>query len=141
VLNAGKHRWLIQPNFSYTLFHEGTGIEASQRIMYGFNTENGKTNYQSGQEFHFDWVVAKHFDFGLTAGLFGFWYRQTTDDTGSGATAGDLIGRSWGLGPMIQYGREIFGFPVSAAVRYMKVFQHTNRVDDDSFIFQLGVSF
>ena len=141
VLNAGRHRWLIQPHFSYTLFHEGTGLEVSQRIMYGFNTTNGRTNYRSGQEFHFDWAVGHRFDFGMTLGMFGFWYRQTTADGGRGATVGDLKGKSWGFGPAIQYSSEVFGVPVTGAVRYQKVMQHRNRLDDDSFFFQLVVNF
>jgi hypothetical protein len=130
VLNAGKNRWMIQPNFSYTLFHEATGIEVSQRLMYGFNTRNDKTSYRSGQELHFDYAVGKRFDFGLTAGLFGFWYRQTTADGGRGATTGNLKGKAWGIGPMLQYSGEVLGVPVSSTVRYQKVFQHMNRTID-----------
>jgi hypothetical protein len=141
VLNAGKNRWMIQPNFSYTLFHEATGIEVSQRFMYAFNSRNEQTKYNSGQEFHFDWAAGKRFDFGLTAGLFGFWYRQTTNDHGRGATTGNLKGRAWGIGPMLQYSGEVLGVPASATVRYQKVFQHYNRTDDDSIWFQVAVSF
>ena len=61
VLNPGRNRWTIQPNFSYSLFHEPTRIELSQRFMYAFNTKNNKTNYDSGDEFHFDWALGKQF--------------------------------------------------------------------------------
>jgi hypothetical protein len=141
VLNAGKNRWMFQPNFSYTLFHEATGIEVSQRLMYAFNTTNDKTDYSSGQEFHFDYAVGKRFDFGLTAGIFGFWYRQTTADSGQGATAGSLEGRSRGFGPLLQYSGGVHGRSVSGVVRYLKVVEDENRVDDNSFFFQLAVSF
>ncbi len=142
VLNAGRHRWSFQPHVGYTLFHEGTGIEASQRIMYSFNTKNGRTNYRSGQEFHFDWALGKRFESGLQAGLFGVWYRQTTADGGQGAQAtGNLKGKAWGIGPVVQYSGELFGVPFSTAIRYQKVPQHRNRVDDDGFFFQAAFSF
>ncbi len=141
VLNAGRNRWTIQPNFSYTLFHEPTGIELSQRIMYAVNLRNDKTNYNSGDEFHFDWALGKRFGEGWQAGLFGFFYRQTTGDKGRGATVGSLKGRGWGLGPIVQYSSEIGGVPVTGALRYQKVLQHRNRTDDDSFMFNFIASF
>jgi len=141
VLNAGRHRWTLQPNFSYTLFHEPTGIELSQRIMYAYNVENDKTNYKSGQEFHFDWALGKRFGEGLQAGLFGYFYRQTTGDSGQGATLGNLKGKAWGIGPIVQYSSEIGDVPVTAALRFQKVLQHRKRTDDDSFMFNLVASF
>ena len=142
TLNAGKYRWTFQPYVAYTLFDEGTGLEASQRIMYAFNTKNGRTNYRSGQEFHFDWAVGKRFDSGFTVGAFGFWYRQTTADGGRGAQqTGDLKGKAWGIGPVVQYSREIAGIPTTAAFRWQRVPQHRNRVDDDSFMFTIAFSF
>lgn len=141
VLNAGKNRWTIQPNFSYTLFHEPTGIELSQRIMYAFNLENDETNYESGQELHFDWALGKQFGEGWQAGLFGFFYRQTTGDSGKGATLGSLKGKGWGVGPIVQYSGKIGDVPATAILRYQKVQQDKNRTDDDSLMFNFVLSF
>ncbi len=141
VLNAGRYRWTIQPNFSYTLFHEPTGIELSQRFMYAFNLKNDRTDYRSGQEFHFDWALGKQFGEGWQAGLFGYFYRQTTGDSGRGATLGSLKGRAWGFGPIVQYSDEIWDFPVTAALRAQKVMQHRRRTDDTSVMFNFFVSF
>jgi hypothetical protein len=140
VLNAGRNRWTFQPHLAYTLFHEGTGLDVTQRIMYALNTENPQTNYQSGQEFHFDWSLSKRFDFGLTVGVFGYYYTQTTGDSGSGAVTGNLKGRAYGLGPAIRYSRELFGVPLSLGFRYQKVLQDHNRVDDDSFWLDFAVT-
>ncbi len=141
VLNTGKYRWHIQPNFSYTLLHEPTGIELSQRIMYGFSIQNDRTKYKSGQEFHFDWVLGKRFGDGWQAGLFGYWYRQVTGDSGRGATLGDFKGKAWGIGPLVQYSSEIAGVPITGALRYQRVFQHRNRIDDTAAMLHLSVSF
>lgn len=141
VLSAGRNRWTIQPNFAYTLFHQPTGIELSQRIMYAFNLRNDKTNYNSGDEFHFDWALGKRFGQGWQAGLFGYAYKQTTGDDGRGATVGDLKGKAWGLGPIVQYSSEIGRVPVTGALRFQKVMQHRNRTDDDSVMFNFFVSF
>jgi len=141
VLNAGRYRWTIQPNFSYTLLYEPTGIELSQRTMYAINLKNDRTDYNSGDEFHLDWALGKRFGNGWQAGLFGFFYKQITADDGRGATLGDLKGKSWGIGPIIQYSREYWGTPVTAALRVQKVMQHRKRTDDDSIMFNFIMSF
>jgi hypothetical protein len=142
VLNAGRNRWTIQPNFSYTLLYKPAGIELSQRIMYAFNLKNNKTDYNSGDEFHFDWALGKRFGQGWQAGLFGFAYKQTTGDDGRGAVVvGNLKGKGWGLGPIVQYSSEIGSVPVTGALRVQKVMQHRNRTDDDSVMFNFIASF
>ena len=62
-------------------------------------------------------------------------------DDGRGATLGNLKGKGWGLGPIVQYSREYWGVPVTAALRGQKVMQHRNRTDDDSVMFNFFVSF
>ncbi len=54
---------------------------------------------------------------------------------------GNLKGKGWGLGPIVQYSREIGGLPVTAASRAQKLMQHRNRTDDDSAMFNFFLSF
>ena len=123
------------------MFHEPTRIELSQRFMYAVNLRNDKTNYNSGDEFHFDWALGKRFGDGWQAELFGFFYRQVTGDSGRSAVLGNLQGRAWGIGPIVQYSDEIGGVPVTAALRFQGVLQHRDRTDDDSVMFNFFVSF
>ncbi len=141
TLNPGKHRWGFQPFRSWTLLHQDTGLEVSQRLMYTSYLKNTKTQYESGSEFHFDYAIGKHFDFGLTAGIAGYFVTQVTGDSGQGAVLGDFQGRSWGIGPMIQYSRLVYGLPFSLAARYQKTMLHRNRVDDDSLWFQATIGY
>ena len=141
TLNPGKNRWGFQPFLSWTLLHQQTGLEASQRLMYTSYLKNSKTQYESGSEFHFDYAIGKHFDNGLTAGIFGYFVTQVSGDSGQGATLGDFQGRSWGIGPMIQYSRLVYGLPFSVAARYQKTMLHRNRVDDDSLWLQATIGY
>ena len=45
---------------------------------------NTTTNYQSGDELHFEAALNEHFPFGLAAGVGGYYYQQLTADGGSG---------------------------------------------------------
>ena len=54
---------------------------------------------------------------------------------------GDLKGKAWGFGPIVQYSREYSGTPVTMGLKVQKVMQHRNRTDDDSVYFNVVVSF
>ena len=108
LANIGRNYWTFEPILAVTYLNEG-GQELSAKMMYDINTENHDTDYQSGQEFHTDFVAAQHFKalkIGLdnwTAGVGGFWYYQTTDDEASGAKLDGSQGRQIALGPQVGY--------------------------------------
>jgi hypothetical protein len=69
-----------------------------------FNTENHKTDYRSGTQFHLDMTIAEHLPF--LGGIIGvganaFYCQQITGDSGSGARLGDVKGRTIGIGPVL----------------------------------------
>jgi len=76
LANAGRGYWTIEPVFAATYLSD-SGIEVSGKFMYDFNLKNNDTNYQSGEEFHFDYTVGYHVDKQLTLGLGGYYYLQT----------------------------------------------------------------
>ncbi len=64
---------------------------------------NTATDYQTGIEMHFEWELAEHLPFGLSAGVGGYLYQQLTGDSGSGADLGPFIGRVASVGPVLSY--------------------------------------
>jgi len=99
--NIGHHYLGIQPLFGFTYLN-AEGVEASIKLMYVFNTRNEATRYQSGQDFHTDFIVGKHFD-GWTAGIGGYALQQTSDDSVNGVTVADARGRVIALGPRASF--------------------------------------
>jgi len=102
--NLGNHYWTFEPLAAVTYLNEA-GYELSAKFMYDFNTCNTcspQGNYTSGQEFHTDFVAAKHFG-PWAAGVGGYYYQQTTDDQINNVQQSQSRGRTVALGPQFSY--------------------------------------
>jgi len=106
LANVGRNCFTFEPIFAFTYLNQ-SGCEVSAKFMYDFNLKNSDTNYQSGQEFHVDYAVARHLKNDWTVGLAGYCYFQTTDDEVAGAPVppDGNKGKVFALGPTVQYGR------------------------------------
>lgn len=133
LANTGRNYWMFEPVFAASYLSD-QGWEASGKFMYDFNTRNDDTDYRSGQEFHFDYTLAKHF--GKTAfGIGGYYYRQTTDDSGPGAPPGGNRGEAFAVGPQFIYE----GAKVKAILKYQVETRTENRPEGNTFWFKLIV--
>jgi hypothetical protein len=101
LANIGRNYWTFEPVAAFTWLNP-IGCELSAKLMYDVNTENRETDYDSGDEFHTDVTLGKHWG-GFAAGLNGFYYQQVTDDTGPGAPEDGNKGKQIGWGPAINY--------------------------------------
>lgn len=54
--NTGLNYWTFETDFAATYLNQETGQDYSVVVGYGYNTENDDTDYQSGDEFHIDYV-------------------------------------------------------------------------------------
>lgn len=104
-----KNHWTFEPVLATTYFWKGWDFSA--KLMYDFNTSNDEYLHPSGtvgkldpgQEFHFDYAVDYTTGFGLSAGLVGYNYWQTTEDEFNGVTVADSKSRVGGIGFGIKY--------------------------------------
>lgn len=102
LANTGRNYWTFEPIFGITYLSD-SGFEASGKFMYDFNTENRDTNYKSGQEFHFDYLIGYQFK-PWSIGLNGYYYKQITDDKVDGDVVADgFKGQVFAVGPSIKY--------------------------------------
>lgn len=102
IANVSRHYWTFEPIFAVTYMSDG-GFEVSSKFMYDFNTENDDTDYQSGQEFHFDYTIGYKIS-NWRAGLGGYYYKQVTNDELNGNKFIDgFKGQAFALGPQVQY--------------------------------------
>lgn len=85
--NTGANYYSAEPFFSFTYLND-TGWEVSSRIAYNKKTKNSdyrpaadapRMDYQSGDEFHVDYLLGKRFG-PVGIGLSGYYMKQTTDD-------------------------------------------------------------
>lgn len=102
LANIGRNYWAAQAVYGVSWI-DPNGINADAKVMYAFNQKNKDTDYKSGQELIVDYSLGWGFGNGLTAGVGGYLYQQTTDDKQFGATVADKKGRALSIGPSIKY--------------------------------------
>lgn len=105
-----KNHWTIEPVLAASYFLHG--FDLSAKLMYDFNTSNsdylnpatGTTSkLDPGQEFHMDWAADYSFKNGISAGVVGYNYWQTTDDEIDGATQPGAKSEVGGIGIGAKY--------------------------------------
>jgi len=101
---------------------------------FTFNFENDPTNYQTGDEFHWEWAIGYELMKGLVLGVVGYDCRQITGDSGSGAKLGSFEGRVDAIGPGLSYSTVIDKMPVTFNLRYYHEFDAHNHFQGDSTI-------
>jgi len=144
LANVGKNYWTFEPAISLSYLSSKIGLELTAFAGMDFNTENNKTDYQTGTQFHFDFTVAEHLPlFGglIGIGANGFYYQQINGDSGSGATLGDFKGRTVGIGPVLSYITKIWGKDLVAEVKWLPELEVKNRLEGDYIWFKLGMAF
>ena len=101
--SVGANYYSFEPIFAFTYLNQG-GFEASAKLMYNLKTKNLDTDYQSGNEFHMDYLIGQHFG-PWAVGLAGYYLRQTTDDQVNGQKVGPdgRRGQVFAYGPAIKY--------------------------------------
>ncbi len=103
AVNVGRNYFEFEPVAAFTYLHD-RGFEASIKLMYDFNLKNMSTDYQSGQEFHFDYLIGQHYC-NWMFGVGGQFYQQSTNDEfpGQALDFDGNRGQAFSIGPAIQY--------------------------------------
>jgi len=117
LANIGRNYWTFEPSAvaSYLVAPLNTrpySFQFTTSAGFDFNTKNGATHYQTGDEFHLDGTLAAYrlmvgeegqgtaF---AGAGVSGFFYQQITGDSGRGAILGSFQAMTTGVGPDLSY--------------------------------------
>lgn len=103
LVNAGLNYWSFDTNLAMTYLNQKIGTEISINFGHIYNTENNAAHYQTGQEFHADYMLNQFLSKTFAIGLHGFYYNQITGDSGSRALLGDFKGEVAGIGPALMW--------------------------------------
>jgi hypothetical protein len=134
LANTGKNFWTTEPTFALMYFGQKNGREASLFAGWDFNQENPDTHYKSGTPFHLDGTLAQHFPWlgGLAGvGINGYYYKQISGDSGSGATLGAFKGKTAGIGPVASFITKVDGRDLVAEVKWLHETDTQNRLQGD----------
>jgi hypothetical protein len=136
----GLHRPSVDVRGAYTYLSMQTGIEISAAVGITFNYINTATNYQTGDELHFEWDINEHFASGWSIGVGGFVYDQVTGDSGAGAKLGPFEGRDVAIGPLVGYTFKFMEvIPVNLNARWFHEFDVKNRVTGNSIFGTISI--
>jgi hypothetical protein len=97
LVNIGLGHASLDGGGGYTYFDKTNEFSAVAGITY--NWENTDTRYQNGVDAHIDLSASHSFTAQTHLGLVGYYFRQLTGDSGSGAVLGDFKSRVAAVGP------------------------------------------
>jgi hypothetical protein len=131
LINESLNYWSFDTNFALTYLDPEKGRDVSFNIGHIYNTENDDTNYKTGQELHLDVAFNQFFSETFAVGLHGFYLKQITGDSGSGALLGDFEGEAAGVGPGLLWTRKIGNQSVSFIAKWLHEFHAETRLEGD----------
>ena len=141
-VSVGAHYYSFEPVVALSYMPK-SGWEASTKLMYNVKTTNPATNYHSGQEFHTDCLVGRHFGSWMFGGT-GYALKQVTDDAVSGQTVAAAPGM-WSAGrrgQVLAAGPSV-GYTNKRHITFMTQWQHEtlvrNRFGGDKVWFKMIV--
>jgi hypothetical protein len=137
----GLHRPGIDTGWAVTWTDKTKKLQLNGATGFTFNFENTATDYNSGNEFHFEWAAGLEFAPGLLIGVVGYDYRQLTGDSGSGALLGPFKGRVDAIGPGLTYTTLLGQTPFILNVRHHNEFNAHNRWEGNSTVLSGTIRF
>jgi hypothetical protein len=129
--NTGLNYYTFETDFSMTYLDQETGQDYSIVIGYGYNSENDDTEYQSGDEFHIDYVLNQFLSESWAIGLHGFYYEQLSGDSGDGALLGDFKAEASGIGPALMWIPPKYEGKRAFVAKWLNEYDAENRLEGD----------
>ena len=129
--NTGLNYWTFETDFAATYLNQETGQDYSVVVGYGYNTENDDTDYQSGDEFHIDYVFNQFLSESLAIGVHGFYFKQLSGDSGDGALLGDFKAEASGIGPAVMWIPPKYKGKVAFVAKWLSEYDVENRLEGD----------
>jgi hypothetical protein len=146
LANAGLNFWTFEPLVSVSYISKKIGLEVTTTAGLDFNTNNNATDYQSGDVFHFDTTIAEHLPFfgcgTIGAGINGYYWKQFTGDSGSGAKLGSFETLMTGVGPVLSYiSPQFCGHTIVAELKWLPQMDTHYTLNGDYIWFKVALLF
>jgi len=139
--NTSLNYYTFETDFAMTYLDQETGQDYSIVIGYGYNSENDDTDYQSGDEFHIDYVINQFLSDSWAVGLHGFYFKQLSGDSGDGALLGDFKAEAAGIGPALMWIPPQYESKVALVAKWINEYDAENRLEGDHVFVSFMASF
>jgi hypothetical protein len=141
LANVSLNYWTFDTDVAVTYLNQKTGQDYSINIGYNYNTENTDTDYQSGQEFHIDFMINQFLSESWAIGIQGFYLKQLTGDSGDGAILGDFKAEVAGVGPALLWNTKINDQEVSFIAKWLHEYHAERRLEGDHVFVSFAMGF
>jgi hypothetical protein len=132
--NTGLNYWTIDPIVGVAYSNAKSGLSAAAHLGYAINTENGATQYKSGNILHLDTSVQQIIPLGsgfANVGAEAWYFEQTSCDGGAGATLGCFKGRTADIGPVLGYIQPVGKEKLLFEFKWLPELETKNRLQGD----------
>lgn len=141
LANTGLNYWTFDTDFAVTYLNEKTGQDYSINIGYNYNSENPDTDYQTGEEFHIDYMVNQFLSESFAIGVHGFYLKQVSGDSGDGAQLGGFKAEAAGIGPALLWSTKSLGRDVTFIAKWLHEYDTERRIEGDHVFASFAMSF
>ena len=139
LANISLHRWIVDGSLAASWHDTESGWDISAKGGVTFNGRNDFTDYDSGNELHLEAAVEKTFSSKFSAGIQGYYYKQITGDSGTGARLGAFKGETAAIGGTVAYNTVLGRAPTSFRLQMFHEFDTTNRLKGNSLMFTIAL--
>ena len=132
--NPGLNYWTVDPIVGAAYSNAKSGLNAAAHVGYALNSGNSDTDYRSGNLLHIDASVQQIFSLGsgfANIGAEAWVFRQSSCDSGAGATLGCFKGGTSGIGPVLGYILPIGQQKLILEFKWLAELDTTNRLNGD----------
>jgi hypothetical protein len=140
ALNAGRNIWTFDHNLSLT-WQLPAANELSITLGYMNNLKNPATDYLSGDEFHFDYMLGHYIRPELAIGITGSHYRQTTADKANTVNLSNVNSEASTIGPVVMYAPHLFDRDVTISLKYLREYNVQGRTYQEYLICRIFMGF
>lgn len=138
--SLGRNYWTFDHNLLLTWRLPGDN-ELSLGVGYMNNLKNTATNYQSGDELHFDYTVGHYLNTTLALGVTGSYYKQLSRDAAAQGLVVNEPGESASIGPVVMYTPKINGQDVAFSLKWLREFDVSGRVPQEYLVCRILLPF
>jgi hypothetical protein len=141
LVNVGRNYWGFDTSLAVTWLNMKNGTEITVVPGILFNTKNPATDYKSGNEFHVDVALNQYLSQHFAVGLHGYYYRQVTGDSDTGAKLGAFKGRSLGIGPAVLWTPKSKKGDLTVIAKWLHDVQDHNRMHGNFGVLTVAYKF
>lgn len=139
LANLSFHRWIADASVAGTWNDPKSGWDISGKAGFTFNGRNDYTDYKTGTEFHLEGSVEKTLSPHVSIGALGYYFKQVSGDSGSGARLGAFEGEVAALGATAALNVQLGRSPATFRMRAFKEFDVANRLEGKAFFLSLSL--